>query len=206
MPNDADSLARIDSLLGRASEIREDWSEWRGYAAQVLTAIAAIAGADSDYYEAAQTWTNPANRTAAGVSATTAGLRALRSDVANGYLKRQADLVAAEVFGDFLDMAAHLVDTGYHQPAASLIGAVLEDGLRRIARNADVQVKPGDDLSVLNNRLAAKNVYSNLHRKQVDVWAAIRNRADHAEWDSFSLGDVQDMYAGVTRFLSERLG
>ena len=93
MAGDGKSLERIDGRLGRASEVGDDWSEWRGFAAQVLTAIAAIAGEKSDDYEAAQVWTSPADRPAAGVGATTAGLRALRSDVAKGYLKRRPTLL-----------------------------------------------------------------------------------------------------------------
>jgi hypothetical protein len=48
-------------------------------------------------------------------------------------MTRTATLVSAEVFNDFLDMSAHLLDNGYYQAAGSLVGAVLEDSLRRVA-------------------------------------------------------------------------
>ncbi|MDP3972973.1 MAG: hypothetical protein Q8P61_08705 [Candidatus Nanopelagicales bacterium] len=209
MATDEAVLARLDDLIGRASALTNNSGQQAYYPllVQVKTAVSAIAGDDSDYYRLLdqRLVTVPHGYGLGGMTIAQA-LTNLRSDVENGYLRRQADLIAAEVFGNFLDMAEHLLDAGYYQPAASLIGAVLEDGLRRLARNADVGVKPGDDISSLNNRLAAKAVYTNLVRKQVDVWGAVRNHADHGEFDKISEADVRDMYSGVTRFMAEKLG
>lgn len=210
---DQAALDRLDALVERATTAskmaRDDaafWPEFAAIVAQSRTAVAAIAGRDSDYYTALSgTWA------AARTGPYTAGygaaiLTALRDDVQSGYLRRTADLIAAEVFGDFLDMASHLVNAGYHVAAASLVGAVLEDGLRRLARRLDLSVLASDDISALNNRLASKNAYSNLVRKQVDLWSAIRNRADHGEFTEVKAPDVAEMLASVTRFLAERLG
>jgi hypothetical protein len=202
-------LARLDDLIGRADGLRNDNDQRTYYAlmAQAQVAVAAVVGSDSDYYRLlnGKAVTQPYRySTAAGIIAEC--LTNLRSDVANGYLRRQSDLIGAEVFGDFLDMAGHLLEhEGYHHAAASLIGAVLEDGLRRIARAVGVEVNPGDDIAVLNNRLVSKDVYNNLVRKQVDLWSAVRNKADHAEWDQYTVDQVKDMYTGVTRFMAERL-
>jgi len=200
-------LARLDDLIGRAGGFsRDDYAQVRAYAAQAATAVGQIVGRDTDYYRLID------EAGSASMYASIVGqhigeaLRALRSDIANGYLRRQADLIAAEVFGDFLDMAGHLLDNGYHHPAAMLIGAVLEDGLRRLARGAGIAVKSGDDLSALNHRLADNKVYNDLVRKQVGVWADVRNHADHGEWEQVTEPDVRDMYSGVTRFMAERLG
>jgi hypothetical protein len=208
----ADEIAaRLDDLIARARTFGHDAPIYHALLAQSCTAVAAIAGTDSDYYRLLnedlvakpQRYVGGYGR---GASIMAECLTNLRSDVASGYLRRQAELVAAEVFGDFLGMAEHLLDHDYYHPAASLIGAVLEDGLRRIARLAEIDVKSTDDITSLNNRLADKGVYSNLVRKQVGVWGEIRNHADHAEWDKYSPPDVRDMYTGVTRFMSERLG
>jgi hypothetical protein len=136
-------LARLDDLIGRANGLRSDDDTRTYYAllAQAQAAVTAIAGRDSEYY----TLLNDTLVTQPFRYSSTAGIIAecltnLRSDVTNGYLRRQADLVAAEVFGDFLDMAGHLLDNHYHHPAAMLIGAVLEDGLRRLARGSGVGV------------------------------------------------------------------
>ena len=61
-------------------------------------------------------------------------LESFRDDVGAGLLSSIREAVAGEVFTDFLEMASHLSSEGYHHVAASLAGAVLEDGLRRCLR------------------------------------------------------------------------
>lgn len=64
-------------------------------------------------------------------------LQAASKDYESGLLFDVRSLVAAELFVDFLDQAKHLLENGFHVPAASLAGAVLEDGLRRLcAKNS----------------------------------------------------------------------
>jgi hypothetical protein len=132
-------------------------------------------------------------------------LRAARDDVAGGYLHKVESLVSASVFSDFLEMAEHLLDNGYKDPAASLIGAVLEDGLRRICSNNGVTVKSKEDISSLNQKLAAKGVYNPLQQKQIQVWNDIRNSADHGHFDQYDSGHVKDMLSGVMKFLADYL-
>src|SRR5438876_3594555 len=59
-------------------------------------------------------------------------LEAAQRDFERGLLFDLRALVAAELIGDFTDQAEALVQEGYHVPAASLIGAVLEDALRKL--------------------------------------------------------------------------
>jgi len=133
-------------------------------------------------------------------------LRAAKEDIEGGYLQKVEMLVSAEVFSDFLEMAEHLLDNGYKDPAASLIGAVLEGGLRRICGNNDLVVKSDDNISSLNRKLAdKKDVYNPLQQKQIQVWNDIRNNADHGYFDQYKPDDVIDMLRGVRNFLSEYL-
>ena len=115
-------------------------------------------------------------------------------------------LVSAEVFTDFLGMAKHLLERGYRDPAASLCGAVLEQGLRRIATKEGIKVRDRDDLGALNQKLAAKGVYTRLVQKRVTVWTDVRNAADHGEFSQYSKTDVEEMHTGVGSFLAARLG
>jgi hypothetical protein len=94
-------------------------------------------------------------------------LRAVREDIQGGYLTDVRALVSAEVFTDFLEMAEHLHEGGYKDPAASLAGAVLEDGLRKIAATHGIKAKTKDDLGSLNQRIADGNVYSRLMQKKI---------------------------------------
>ena len=132
-------------------------------------------------------------------------LRAARDDISGGYLQKVQTLVSASVFSDFLDMAEHLLDNGYKDPAASLIGAVLEDGLRRICGDNNITVKSDDNISSLNQKLTQKPVYTLLQRKQIEVWNKLRDYADHGYFDQYSAENVKDMLQGVRNFLADYL-
>jgi hypothetical protein len=131
-------------------------------------------------------------------------LRAIREDVANGYLSDFRSLIAAEVFTDFLDMAEHLLGAGYHHAAASLAGAVLEDSLRRelTARGA----KATGNLESMNQIALDQEVYGPPVFKQVKVWIDIRNDADHGNWDRVEAERVESMVRDVPGFLARDLG
>jgi hypothetical protein len=132
-------------------------------------------------------------------------LTRLRSDVANGYLRKTANVISAEVFGDFLEMAQHLLNEGYKDPAASLIGAVLEDGLRRIARNNHITVTDRDDLTSLRDKCAEKRIFNNLVRQQITSWTTLRNAADHGKFTDYTAQQVGSMISDVRSFLAIHL-
>jgi len=132
-------------------------------------------------------------------------LKALKEDLELGYLTRVRDLVSAEIFTDFIEMAQHLLDNNYKDSAASLIGAVLENGLRQTAQKHTIDVKSGDDIGSLNTKLADKEIYNRLLQKQVQAWKAIRDSADHGKFEDYKIEDVKAMLEGVQRFLTENL-
>ena len=132
-------------------------------------------------------------------------LQAAEEDIEGGYLQKVETLVSAEVFNDFLEMAKHLLDNGYKDPTASLTGAVLEDGLRRICSNSDITVKSDDNINALNKKLADNEVYNRLQQKQIQVWNDIRNNADHGNFKEYNADHVKDMLNGVRKFLTEYL-
>jgi len=132
-------------------------------------------------------------------------LKAAKEDIEGGYLKKLEDLVAADIFTDFLEMAEYLLEQGYKDPAASLIGAVLEDGLRKIAKNNGITLKSKENISSLNQKIADAKIYNRLAQKQVEVWNEVRDNADHAEFSEYNADSVQEMCSGVRRFLGEYL-
>ena len=131
-------------------------------------------------------------------------LRAAREDIEGGLQKIEM-LVSASVFSDFLEMAEHLLDNGYKDPAASLIGAVLEDGLRRICNNNNITVKADDNISSVNKKLADQKAYNRLKQREIEVWNKLRDYADHGHFNEYKPNDVTDMLKGVMNFLSEYL-
>jgi hypothetical protein len=132
-------------------------------------------------------------------------LRAVREDIEGGYLKRVQALVSAEIFTDFVEMTEHLLEQGYKDPAASLVGAVLEDGLRKISAKNAVTVKAKEDISSLNKKLADAQVYNRLRQKKLQVWNDVRNNADHGKFSEYSKDDVKEMIKGVSDFLAQYL-
>jgi len=132
-------------------------------------------------------------------------LCAAKEDIEGGYLQKVETLVSASVFSDFLEMAEYLLDNGYKDPAASLTGAVLEDGLRRICGNNNITVKSDDNISSLNKKLADRDVYNRLKQREIEVWNKLRDYADHGHFDQYKPDDVTDMLKGVRSFLSDYL-
>ena len=132
-------------------------------------------------------------------------LKAAKEDIEGGYLKKLEDLVAADIFTDFLEMAEYLLEQGYKDPAASLIGAVLEDGLGKIAKKNDITLKSKENISSLNQRIADAKIYSRLVQKQVEVWNEIRDNADHGKFPEYNADSVKDMCNGVRDFLEKYL-
>ena len=135
-------------------------------------------------------------------------LQAVKENLEFGTLGRLDEMISAGIYSDFLGMAgsllaeerAELIDM-----AAFLIGAVLENGLRKIARDR-VKVKESDNISGLNHKLADAKVYNDLCRRKIDTWSAIRSNADHGRFGQNSRSDVQSMLSGVRDFLQEFLG
>lgn len=211
-------VERIDQLLQKADKVRathkpnppnvigfptlsaDAFFEWKS---GVENLISRIVCEDSSYYD------NFQNQVKKGyVSHLNSGvgiLRALREDLELGYLEKIQDLIIAEVFTDFLDIAEHLLVNGYKDPSASLIGAVLEDGLRKIAVKNNITVKSNDDIGSLNTKLADGEIYNRLVQRQIQAWKALRDSADHGKFKEYKTEDVKSMHEGVRRFLTENL-
>jgi len=132
-------------------------------------------------------------------------LKALKEDIEKGYLTRYRTLVIADVFTDFLEMAEHLFENNYIHPSASLIGAVLENGLRKICDNHNITVKSDDNINSLNQKLADKDIYTRIVQGQIQVWNKIRNYADHGYFNNYKKEEVEGMLKGVRNFLAEQL-
>ena len=128
-------------------------------------------------------------------------LKAAKDDYEQGLLFDTRLLIEAEVFDDFLDQATHLLNAGYYQPAAVVVGSVLEDGLRKLCVRHDIPMSAKPKLDVANAALAKQGVYNKLTQKRITALADIRNKAAHGEWDEFSETDVEDMLRGTRQFM-----
>jgi len=177
----------------------ELFGAWR---ARSLTYLRSLLGEDHTYVVAfaAEVATNELDQRDTGVGI----LTAVASDLEAGYLDDLRGLLAAEVFSDFLDMARHLVDEGYHVAAASLAGGVLEDALRTaLARQGKVS---SGNLQSYNQRAKEGKLYGPTVFTQVTVWIAIRDSADHGEFTNVDADAVKSMLGDLPNFLANHLG
>lgn len=178
------------------------YAEWRS---QALVCVEQVFGRTHTYRESFESEADRGDSASSSVKKGLGILRAALEDLEHGYLGTIQEMAAADVFSDFIDQADHLLENGYHAPAASLAGAVLENGLRSLAERNKVAVKARDDLSSLNNKLSQRSVYNRLRQRQVEAWAAVRNAADHGRFEDFTEDDAANLVKGVQSFLAEHL-
>lgn len=133
--------------------------------------------------------------------------RALRDDIANNRLATVTELIHADVFGDFLDMASHVLDQGYKDAAAVIAGSSLEAHLRALCAKHGL---PSNDASgrpkksdALNQDLDKAGAYlSKLDLKSVTAWLDLRNNAAHGHYAKYLPEQVGLMIAGVRDFMT----
>ena len=132
-------------------------------------------------------------------------LKALRADYAAGYMTTVEELIHADLFSDFLEMAAHLINQGYKDPGAVLVGSVLEEHLRKLCLKNDRAVSVGSNYKkadTLNADLASAQVYSKLDQKIITAWLDLRNKAAHGRYAEYTKDQVQLMLEGVRDFVA----
>jgi len=136
-------------------------------------------------------------------------LLSVKDEIENDWLFSLKSLVTSEIFSDFLEMANYLLSENYKDPAAVMIGSVLEEHLRQLCiKNAiPIEVAKHDKnvpkkADQLNSDLADKNVYNKLEQKSVTAWLDLRNKAAHGKYSEYSQSQVDLMYSGVLDFIN----
>jgi len=136
-------------------------------------------------------------------------LIAAKIEIDGGWLFTVKSLVSAEIFSDFLEMAEHLLQESYKDPAAVMTGSVLEEHLRQLCNREGipVEVEKAGRLSpkkadLLNADLANAAVYNKLDQKTVTSWLDLRNKAAHGRYTEYTKEQVALMYQGVANFIS----
>jgi len=129
-------------------------------------------------------------------------LKAAKEDYESGFLFDARVLIQAEVFDDFLEQAQHLLESGYHAPAAVVAGSVLEDGIRKLCVRYSITLPTKPKLDTMNADLAKAGVYNLLVQKQITALADLRNKAAHGLWTEFTVNDVEQMIIQIRAFLT----
>ena len=135
-------------------------------------------------------------------------LHALREDIDGGYLSTLREVIHADVFSDFTEMAAYFIAEGYKDPAAVIAGSVLEEHLRKLCQkhgvstdivgSSGVRPKKADQM---NADLAKAAVYSSMQQKQVTAWLGLRNDAAHGKYGEYGVEQVRLFIDGLRDFM-----
>lgn len=217
--NKEDVLAQIDALFetcgASANTKLPGWQQLEhlgtpGITLRTTRAMAILdrfASPRSEYRRAAQEPFENGHDSgdAIALSRVLGALAAFRADVEAGHAQSVAELIHADVFADFLEMADELHRKGFKDPAAVLAGSVLEEHLRKLARKSGIpsQDAKGKPLNAerFNQGLASAGIYNKLEQKNVTAWLALRNNAAHGKHDEYDPRQVAALIQSVRDFL-----
>ncbi|MBU0691313.1 hypothetical protein KKC97_06955 [bacterium] len=174
-----------------------------GWATQTLTFLGDVTGRNSDYYIEFSKCTEKVAESYAesGIRI----LESLREDIGQGYIEKLEATISANVFGDFLEMADYFLSEKYKDAAASICGAALETGLRKILNLKGLSPKESDRLQALNEKCLKAEVYNKIRYGDVKVWKDIRDHAAHGEYNEYDAQQVRNMIDGTRGLLGEHL-
>lgn len=204
------ALAQIDAVFARRKELEGNWypenvQEITTLACAVIKRLAPPGSVYLDHMESV--FTNTLHSLSRSkdeeVEFRLQGvLRALRADYHAGRLQTFQELIHADLFSDFLEMAEYLLQEGYKDPAAVIAGGVLEEHLRKLCGKHGVTIPAKAKFDTMNADLAKTKTYNKNDQKQVTAWAGLRNDAAHGSYKNYSDSEVKSMVAGVRDFIS----
>ncbi|NID09357.1 hypothetical protein [Fibrivirga algicola] len=189
-------------------EGRYNYADFARFKVSGLSAIKSIYGVNDQYYIA---FTEGCKENRERDLSTGLGiLRAILTELQRGYIDTMKGLVSAELFSDFMEMASHLLVENYKDPAAVIIGSVLEEHLRQLCLKNGIELEQAypngksnpKKADTLNNELGSKEVYNLSDKKQVTAWLGIRNDAAHGHYDQYNLPTIKNMHEGVQLFMT----
>lgn len=199
------SSRRTNSFI---NGIYVDSGKLAGLRASVLSFIAMVFGKEHSHYSEFEKATSDNLESSAkkgyGI------LLAIQDEIDGGWIFSVKKLVSAEIFSDFLEMAEHLLEQDYKDPAAVMIGSVLEENLRQLCHSIGVEteIEKEDGIFIpksadrINSDLAKAGIYTKLDQKSVTAWLDLRNKAAHGEYREYEKEQVVLMMQGVTDFLA----
>lgn len=132
-------------------------------------------------------------------------LRALAEDVRLGWMSSVEELLHADTFSDFLEMASELNEKGYKDGAAVIAGSVLEAHIRQLCHRQAIDTELANGApkkaDVMNADLARAEVYSKNQQKQITAWLGIRNSAAHGKYEEYQASDVTSLILMIRSFI-----
>ncbi len=196
--------ARRQSKHGDASDIISDVLV-RQMQTRCLAAIERAAGRGSVYFEQAKAILESKDHSWGHLAGQIGVAESLLHNIRNGYLKTLEELIHSELFGDFLEMAQHLLETGYKDAAAVVCGSTLEAHLKQLCKKAGISTDntgKAKKADTINGELAITGAYSKLDQKNVTAWLGLRNNAAHGDYGAYDKAQVSLLIASVRDFVT----
>lgn len=215
-----DIIKRIDQLIEKGKELLTaiftiqyrrgsfvNYGRFTGYRSTALSLLRNVLGEDHVYYVEFKNGvsSNVPARVEAGIEI----LKSVKEEIEGGWLFTIKGLVSAEIFADFLDMATYLLESDYKDPAAVMIGSVLEEHLRQLCNKNGISIEVSSGgktkpkkADLMNADLTKAGVYNKLEQKQVTAWLDLRNKAAHGEYEEYKKEQVETMLSGVRDFIN----
>ncbi|MHB1246015.1 MAG: hypothetical protein ACYCZH_06200 [Sulfuriferula sp.] len=139
-------------------------------------------------------------------------LEELLMELNSSWLWSTHGIATAEVYADFLEMAEGLLDAGYKDAAAVMIGGVLEEHLRRLCIKNGITTTHEKDgktsqkkADTMNSDLASASIYSKLDQKWVTTALDLRNKAAHGHYEQYDKDQVRAiLLQSTTNFLQRQ--
>ena len=136
---------------------------------------------------------------------------ALRNDIDHGYMSSLVELIHADIFADFLEMAQYLNNTGYKDAAAVIAGSTLESHIKKLCNKNGIAIEALDrnnkpkaiKADTLNAELMKAGVYAQLELKSVTFWLGLRNDAAHGDYSKYDDKQVALHITGIQQFIAK---
>jgi uncharacterized protein YutE (UPF0331/DUF86 family) len=109
-----------------------------------------------------------------------------------GVIVDVGNAIRAETLDNLLDQAKEYHKRNNKEGSGILGTAVFEDTVRRLAR-ANMVTEAGTKTDRIISELDKKGTINGIIAKRCRVAAGVRNHALHAQWNEFSLSDVEDV-------------
>ncbi|MFF2534489.1 hypothetical protein [Streptomyces cyaneofuscatus] len=128
----------------------------------------------------------------------------LRDDLQAGWTETVVELVHADTYSDFLEMAEALLAKGYKDAAAVITGTSLEVHIRALCvKNGVTTAVAGKPkkATTMSADLRKAGVYDGLQEKEVTAWMGLRNSAAHGDYGDYDHAQVRRFLDGVQAFM-----
>jgi len=209
-------VARLQELIDQSKEIEalvnysgeeyfvlsyiEDQALLNAWLIKIKSIIEATFGKTSPYFKGLRELTEKDIHEKSQINAIKGLLIGSLDDLENGFLIGQEFLIAGEIFDSVLEEAKELLNAGYKDPAAILGRVVLEDSLRRLAPQE--QLDDTQKATKLNDDLKKAGRYNQVQWRQIQVWLDVGNNAAHGKFDQYSKEQVNEQIEGIERFIA----